>query len=535
MRQQFQDGTNQIAQFQVAGSGNMTINYPDNFFTYKVQLYSGANNTGNVLLKPITQPYGSSNCACQVSGMSAGALPAAGGAVCSFVYRRNSLCVFSKVSVLDYPTNELIDEIGNPALVGQLQIFGQGEDFRSRSYKDCLKFGATPQTFRDSSYYWPKTGNDMCPSTLIPAIYGDAMLIDGPQNTTLPSGASVVFPEVYLQQQYEWPSTATAKDAGEIRIIPFSDYLENNTQAFSVYNRHTIEFIFQVYAGAYTDVLATQDSAGNWSYSTNAQSFQITDFKYHTHKFYINTEVMGALNKMVTGVGIQIPYEKLFWNNNSNFPHTQASLTVAVNDTKIKNLERLLIVIRRQADAKISANYDNCMFRNMSSTFFSDTTHIMCPTNGSSAASSFSSSSALAVSTNYNGIWRISGKWSENALPDRTFVYMKPYKFDLIKNLSQSIFIDGDSQDSLTKYQYEGIDTSNGLWNNSNTSFFLGIDLRTLKGAEKSGISISQSPLTITIELYTLNGVVNTTDFAVDLFNYDGRVLEVLNTGVRIL
>ena len=244
---------------------------------------------------------------------------------------------------------------------------------------------------------------------------------------------------------------------------------------------------------------------------------------------------MGALNKMVTGIGIQIPYEKLFWNNNSNFPHTQASLTVAVNDTKIKNLERLLIVIRRQADAKISANYDNCMFRNMSSTFFSDTTHIMCPTNGSSAAASFSSSSALAVSTNYNGIWRISGKWSENALPDRTFVYMKPYKFDLIKNLSQSIFIDGDSQDSLTKYQYEGIDTSNGLWNNSNTSFFLGIDLRTLKGAEKSGISISQSPLTITIELYTLNGIVNTTDFAVDLFNYDGRVLSVLNTGVRIL
>ena len=56
------------------------------------------------------------------------------------------------------------------------------------------------------------------------------------------------------QQMFMWASTAGGTDGGEVITCPFSDYLENNQMCFSQYNKHSIEFTVNTYAGAFTDV-----------------------------------------------------------------------------------------------------------------------------------------------------------------------------------------------------------------------------------------------------------------------------------------
>jgi hypothetical protein len=534
-RQTFPSGTAQKAIFQIAGNANMCISYPESYWTYKIRVYTGLNNTGTELIKPQTsQVYGYASNYCQISGLSSGSQPASGGATCSFIYRRNANTIFSLIQIKDQPSGQVIDEVQNPGLYAQVALSGQGQQFYDKKYKDALKYGSTVHLFRDSSYYLPKASGDMVPSTLIPCLYGDALLEGGPENTILPSGSTVIFPEVQLQQQYEWASTAGATDNGEITVIPFSDYLENNLMSFSQYNKHSCEFTFQTYAGAYCDVNSVQANTGAWSSTSNAQSYQCYDFKMRLCKYYISNETMAALKEMVTGPGIEIPFSKLWWQS-TNYPHTQTSMTISVTDPRITNLEKIVMVFRRVADCALNSNYDNFMFRTMSSVFFGGTTTIMCPTNGSSAASAFSSSSSLAVSTTYNGIWRISGRWSQEQIPVEDWLYVKPYHFDVVKHQANSVFETPEGENTLDKYTYEGVDTTTGMFNNSNTDFFLGFDLRTLRGAEKSGISIAKSPLDLTLETKTSGGVTNTTDYQIDVFLLDGRALNVKSAGVTVL
>lgn len=534
-RQTFPSGTAQKAIFQIAGNANMCISYPESYWTYKIRVFTGLNNSGTELLKPaVTQVYGYASNYCQISGLSSGSQPASGGTVCSLIYRRNANTIFSLIQVKDQPSGQIIDEVQQPGLFAQLALAGQGQEFYSRNYKEAIKYGSTVRSFRDSNYYLPKAGNDMVPSTLIPAIYGDALLESGPLNTILPTGSTIVFPEVQLQQSYEWASSTGATDGGEITVIPFSDYLANNLMCFSQYNKHSIEFTLQTYAGAYTDVISTQASTGNWSYSTNASSFQCYDFKLRLCKYYISNETMSALKEMVTGIGISIPFSKLWWQS-TNYPHTQTSMTISITDPRITNLEKVIIAVRRVADCALNANYDNYMLRNMSSVYFSGTTTIGCPTNGSSAASAYSSSSSLAVSTTYNGIWRISGRWAQEQLPVEDWLYIKPYHFDVIKHFANTVFETPEGENTLSKYFYEGIDPSTGIFQNANTEFFIGFDLRTCRGAEKSGISISKSPLNLTIEQITTGGVTNTMDYQLDTYLMDGRELNVKSQGITVL
>jgi hypothetical protein len=155
---------------------------------------------------------------------------------------------------------------------------------------------------------------------------------------------------------------------------------------------------------------------------------------------------------------------------------------------------------------------------------------------GTASASGLAATAAqnMTVGQQYNGIWRVSARYAQENIPIEDYLYMAPYKFDIAKMFAGETFETANGENNLQLYTYDGLDTGSGyFYHNAQTQFFIGFDLRTLKGAERSGLNIAKSPLDITLELKNSHAVTDDS-FQVDCFLLVGSALNVRPGGVSL-
>jgi hypothetical protein len=342
-----------------------------------------------------------------------------------------------------------------------------------------------------------------------------------------------------------WASTTGGTDGGEIWVCPFSDYLDNNAMCYSQYNKHSIEFTINTYAGAVTDVsnyMSTAVATGTWASNTSPSSgasFEIYDFKLRLKKYYITNECVARFQQLANGPGIEIPFLKT-WQMNSTFFNTQNQITITINDPRITDLQKVALVIRNVNDTGQNACYDKVMMRNMSTVYLDNAS------SGTTSASGLSATAAqnMTVGQQYNGLWRVSGRYAQEAIPVEDYIYMSPYKFDMVKQFAGQVFETQQGENNLQEYSFDGLDpgTKNassgaitaGYYHNCQTQFFIGLDLRTLRGAERSGLNIAKSPLDITLEVKNAHATTDDS-YQCDVFLMVGTCLSVKPGGISLL
>lgn len=539
--QVFQAGTSNKIIYQVATAAHVCVSWPESLFTYKCRLLTTATDQTTEILKSTA----AAGTYARVAGLSSGALAASSAASnsssTSCIYIRNSNCVFSQIDVKDMASGQIIDQNLNPGLLAQLKAGGQDMMFWEPRHGQYVPYLCGVNKFRDYTWYWPKAAcpaTDMFPSRLIPVVNGDV----------IPTGSAVYFDTVQKQQMYMWASTNGGTDGGEIIVCPFSDYLENNQMCFSQYNKHSVEFTVNTYAGAFTDVAnylyiasSAAGSSGTWTASTtsgsSASAFQLYDCKLRLKKYYITNECVARFNELANGPGIEIPFCKL-WQMNSTFFNTQNQITLTINDPRITDLQKVALVIRTVNDSGQNATYDKFMFRTMCTKYL-DTATGGTSAYAGGAASGITAANNIAVGQSYDGLWRVSARYAQEPIPYEDYLYLAPYHFDVAKRFAGEVFETENGENNLQLFQYDGIDvptastTAVPYYQNCQTQFFIGFDFRCIRGAEGSGLNISKSPLDITLELKQAHASTDNS-YQVDAFLLVGSAVNCKIGGISI-
>jgi hypothetical protein len=203
-------------------------------------------------------------------------------------------------------------------------------------------------------------------------------------------------------------------------------------------------------------------------------------------------------------LGIEIPFTKLL-HYQTPFTTQQNTLTISLNDTTIRNLERVIFIFRHKESCSNTAYRDTYMFRNGSTTFIPDVASEQksayslgcCPYSSQLVASNMAGS--LTTGTGYTGIWNVQARYMGETLPSETPFLIAPYNFGEAKTMFAGCF--GDPKEThVSKYLYEGIDQF-GIWQNCTPQFCFALDLRCVAGAEGAGISLAKGSLDISFQL----------------------------------
>jgi hypothetical protein len=96
----------------------------------------------------------------------------------------------------------------------------------------------------------------------------------------------------------------------------------------------------------------------------------------------------------------------------------------------------------------------------------------------------------------YDGISKISIRWNGDYLNAdiENMMDIGRYKTEFSKQQSIECFSNPASTNFI-KSLYDGVDVKTGLFNNLNSSFFIGIPFQSVQGSERSGIDCSKSPV----------------------------------------
>jgi hypothetical protein len=252
----------------------------------------------------------------------------------------------------------------------------------------------------------------------------------------------------------------------------------------------------------------------------------------YIQKFYLQISEVPKIVQQLSGSGLELPFEKLEWQQ-LPFVSTQNSINISVNMPQYQNLERILITSRFTSDTNQVCTRDKNFFRNGSDIFLggqrnsSTNTQTQTPTfnysSGNLAYAVDGSSNVLTnpatapsggllwASRNYNGLHKIQVKWmSEQLIKESDYLYMSPWNFKKIKNLTKECFTKQQQADcELHSYLYEGLDPNTYAWINENSQFVIGLPFTNVAGAELNGISLSKSACDIYLWTNTSNSAPN--------------------------
>lgn len=562
----FQSGSSEPIRFCVSTGENIVVPLNEMKFSYKVRVKMNGTPTYLTKTDALNHTY------CQVSGLNpaTGALVSSsstttnvGGTSVQMIYMRNSCSPFRLFEIKDRQLQKRLESIMNPALYCQAVLTGQSPFFwdDKAGVSQSSEYCADVITFRDPRYYFPPltTANNQ-------TYYQDptptAMPILTPESGISPTR---VMQQVLKQQMYLWPTdqSCTYDDGGEVYFFPISDIQNCPMKLPTRWCPLLFEFTPDTYSNAVTDLTAWYNSTNGWTITQN-NTFQggvleIFDCKLYIQKYFLQVSEVPKIVAQLSGSGIEIPYS-MIQQQSMPFPASQSMIDVQLNASQYQNLERVLVLCRRKLDATQSPIRDAYILRNGSDADIATTGTgngtiaggIQSTTNYTNGiiGTAIDTNSALITnpataiaggllwtSIKYNGIYKVQLKWlSEELVRQSDFIYVKPYNFRNIRDWCKECFVKNEKHEcEFRNYEYEGLDPVTYAWCNMNSSFFMGFDFTSVKGAELAGISLAKSPLDIYIYMQTSNGVPQrNTDLVLDLYYQLGSLLKFSMQGVVI-
>ena len=356
--------------FRFMTNPDVLVSLEESYLQYKIRIRKG---DGTYL----TRDDANSGTYCSLGTLtSGGALQdSPASSTCKFIYMKNSACPFARFTVRDRDGNDPIDTIENPGLYSQALLSAQVADFWStdENVGHATDVAAQVHTFYDPKVTFVKSTNaaatEMIPSGLLPMVSSTVL------NTNPPSSGTYyrVFPEVQAQQMVIWPSynTCSKDDASFIKFYPCSDFMNSKQLIYANLNKLTLEFEVNSYGSAITDVRNTLTTAATsaWAGATSSfGTFELYDIEFHMMTYKVNQDVVSdCLATAQTDAGICVPfvYAK---HDVANLPAAHNTLNINIFNPKINDLEKMIIVCRRNTDVADQALYDKFAFRNGSDT-----------------------------------------------------------------------------------------------------------------------------------------------------------------------
>jgi hypothetical protein len=554
----FASGSQQLIQFNVMTDTDVMIDWSKSFVGYQIRIKktsgleltkADAYNATFASIINLTSSGGISS--------SAGGSGANGATTLSMIYMRNSMCPFSQFQLKDRETGTVIEDfsyINSPALYTECLLTCQPPNFwygtQSPDQGACESkadlYGATVRSFRDERFYFQRTvytsgtntnaSNSMTNEGVLPLIMSastatPASTID---NVGTSSAYTVTFPEIVKQQTELWASSGGAYDGMPLRCVWLSDIMNEPELCYAHLNKYYLNFTLNSYNQAITDLNSVCTAVGNgsttattWTKTQNAASFELYNVKLYLYKKVANDNVVQRMMTLAsTPSGIEIPFRKVMWYG-SNFPHTQTSTTISLNDVGITNLEGAVFMFRPTASVGNSGGgYDPFFFRTMSSGFIADGSSANPPTGAQRTAVGVWSTQGSGTIA-YNGVSQVSCRYMSEQLISEQITYILPYQFARMKESLAGLFHD-PSDTHISKSFFEGLD-QDGFYTNVNPAFCIALNFTSVDGAEKAGISLAKSPCDVT---FTINGSAGTTDYQIDYFLLIGATLHVGATSV---
>ena len=446
---------------------------------------------------------------------------------------KNSWSPFSEFKISDIGGTQIIDDINSPALLTQICLTSQYQDFWADTNLEADKYGAHVMKYRDPKFYVPPGALSMTyPSATYLNLVPSAMM---PQllNDSLGTATSVIMPDVQRQQLELWPISSSGDDTGmPLMLYPVSDFLRTNEKLYCFFNKLLIQLFIDNYSNAITDcktaysATAGTGSTPGWTYSSNTTQFTITNVEWHLMTYTMMDDIKAKLMACASSPGIEIPYSQSIWSNGNPFQTGSNLLTTTIDKRNINNLQKILICFRRVSDTSNNATTDGYIMRTLDDYELANTTATPTFTNFVDAISK------------YNGIHKIQLWWQQRRLPQDDFIYIHPYKFQQTKDFCAEAF--GDSRkENIQAYLYDGIETKGtwaGTWMNCNTQFFLGFSFETVPRAEMSGLSLVKSNLDVYLECKGGNGVPPRTNPAnMDIYLIAGSVAKITPVGITVV
>ena len=417
----------------------------------------------------------------------------------SYVYCRNSNCLFDRFEVRDLSTNTLLDSVENPGLLTTVNLNGQSEEFWGDEGLELAdKYMATVHSFEDDH----KMGNatniaiadvttdcltaspshripvlapnpaDFKATTIVPAITSTVnYAAQTVANTFTGTG---IFPEVAKQLQLMKNSMAI--NGYRFRIPIPSDLLNSCIMQSPVYNKLLLQLPLNSYARAFTDVRSTfAAGTSRWVRTSNFSSFILSNVNLILKKYIVSPPMEQAIALVYNSSGWEVPFTK-FIRDSINLPTSSQSVTYTFQHPEISNLEKLVFIVQKESDCA-----EDCKLSHYEFGMGNRYDHI--------------------TPTDYDGIKQIRVRYlgDKSLADDSEILQIAPYHTQFFKEMAIGCFGEAETSNVLAQL-YDGIDTKTKIFNGMNTGFAVLLDFRTLRGAEKSGLNLSESAVSIELE-----------------------------------
>lgn len=422
----------------------------------------------------------------------------------SYVYTRNTACLFDRIEIKDFKGNTIVDEVRDCGLLMTAMLNGQSEEFydTSNGLELSDKYLATVHTFQNDSTLHEDTKVDPTHPEYFPSEshrvpYFERNPFDSKQVSAIPAllaggayGASdlkvrddstVVFPEVARGLQLMKNSV---KGGYRFRLLMPSDLFSTDEFLNLEYNKFMVSLPLNSYSKAFTDLFATYNAThSSWNDSvalpatprkSNFNKFILSNCIFVIKKYEMNEQQMQELTEAYNTTGYEIPFTRYLSCDVINVPVFTNVINWSYSNPDVQDLQQLLFIIRRESDCLDNSRlskYEFCMGQSWDHN---------------------------AIAT-YDGIEQleITHKGNKMICDDLQSLEIGPYKTQLLKDQLVGCF-GQENNTAVLQQLYDGVNPVTKIFNGDNTGFLIALDFRSMKGiVEKSGISLVGHPLQI--------------------------------------
>ena len=305
------------------------------------------------------------------------------------------------------------------------------------------------------------------------------------------------------------------------KLFPCTDILNSCVKYSPSYDKYLIELNVAKYSDAIQDLAATFNNGGGWTRATNFTKFRIVDCKMHLFKLFLNSEAASQFAQVYESVGYSYPFSS-FLRYQADFSRVQNLITFTFADRSVRSLDKLIIICRKTVNTGSDAKLNKYKLE-------------MGCTNDSNP---------FDANRPYNGLSKISFKYNQESWIEPTTEF-GPYQLDKIKSYTEGAFERQCGAPALFRHNYEGIGNHGGaadagyttenmkIFNACTVSdFIMAFDFRTLKNSQLSGLDITRSDLTCTIERAS---TVNADDLHFDCYYVVGSERRVAAAANSVL
>jgi hypothetical protein len=447
----FKASAQEIIKFNIKASEDIAIDWSQSYFEFGVNILKA----GVAMTEAECDTYSTASVLTTVAQANAGDWKATTNLKC--IYTRASECLFNSFAVKSSDNQTLLDEIKEPALKTMVELLGQDNSYWEQDSSQLADVYMNTQ-HKFINGYDLKVAADV--STITPLNY----IPEYDQNA--PAAGFPCFDKCRKVLKM-------MNHGFRFRMRCPSDLLQSNVLHLPYYSGLQLEMMLNPYARAMTEFNITSASAGNtttWTHgATNFDDFQITDLRLVVKKYKMTESIYKSIALSYATTGFATPFSKMYYDSFSVNPGVYLT-SWTFNHPEVRSLTKLIFIFQGEKESIVQdvklAHWEFSMSQSM----------------------------GIASAVPYDGLSKISIRYNGDYLNNdiENMMEVGRYKTEFYKQQAIECFSNPENT-NFTKTLYDGVDTKTGLFNNLNSSFFVGIPFQSVQGSERSGIDCSKS------------------------------------------